>query len=340
MTKTLWRLIGGMGIMIAVLYIQLFISHSQVGEEVMNTTPDRHIQIVCPDDDIIPDVDTYFNRQFQAGAQAAAAQYNIFAEFIARPSFDETFLTEAVEKGIYADVDGIAFSSDDSLAVGRLLTLARANNCEMLLYESENNQESNIPLVGTNSYNVGIQAGLLALEAAGQTPCKAVLIMDKSSASGTTTYRNMKMQGIVGQFSNTAGAEIVETFTLDSDMFAAERVYNAVISSQKNFNTIICLHESSTPIIAQRLIDNGLVGKINLIGYGAQTQTLDYIGRGVVYGTICPDAYAVGYNVVRLMAERFGGVNVGDYAATDLFTITRDSLSSFYAMQEGEGNGS
>ena len=94
-------------------------------------------------------------------------------------------------------------------------------------------------------------------------------------------------------------------------------------------NQILCMEESITPGIAQSLVDNNQVGRIQLIGYGLTPQTVDYIRKGVIYGTVCPDAYEIGYESVRQLCRAMEGQQISDSISTDLYTLKLEDLKDW-----------
>ncbi|MDL2217362.1 substrate-binding domain-containing protein [Christensenellaceae bacterium OttesenSCG-928-M15] len=320
MTK--WISIGVAAVLLA-MFSQLILSRSINGLEAAPPGSQYHMQIIGSD------TDTFFYSQFTAGAKAAAADNNVFVEFVPVDRWDQGALYDNIRNAIYAGVDSVAFQSNDQNMTYELYEIASAHGVELMLYESENYQQASILAAGSNSYMIGTEAGELALRAAGESPCRAAVIVDRTEDGVTSTYHNMKIQGILEAFAAHPDAEIVETYSLSGSMLAGEYLSNVVLADAKNFNIIICLHEKTTSLLAQRLIDNNLLGSVQLVGYGALPQTLEYIERGVVFGTVCPDAYEVGYNTVALMYAKLNREQVNEYSSTRLFTITMETVREF-----------
>ncbi|MDL2235377.1 substrate-binding domain-containing protein [Christensenellaceae bacterium OttesenSCG-928-L17] len=328
MTK--WISIGVV-VVLFVMFSQLIVPQSINGLETAPPGSQYHMQIIGSD------TDTFFYSQFTAGAKAAADDYQVFVEFVYADRWDQSALHDNIQTAIFAGVNSVAFQSNDPDMTHALYEIASEHGVELMLYESENFQQASILAAGSNSYSIGTEAGKLALRAANGGPCRAAVIVDRTEDGVSSTYHNMKIQGILEAFAACPGAEIVETYSLSGNMLAGEYLSNVVLSDAGQFDTIICLHEKTTSLLAQRLIDNNLLSTVKLIGYGALPQTLDYIDRGVVFGTICPDAYEVGYNTVALMYAKLNREQVNEYSSTRLFTITAENVSEFaQALQSGD----
>lgn len=320
----------GVVTVLLVMFIQLFISRGMIDNLIVADNHKQHVQIVNNE------TDTYFYSRFVLGAEKAAQEHDMFVEFVDVDKWESDALRNTVTTAIYAGVSIVAFQSNDPETTVALYDEAQAQGVELILYESESFQQVSIPSVGTNSYTTGTAAGALALEAT-DGHCKALLIVDKAKNDVPSAYQNIKIQGVLEAFLQSEDADIVEIYVLDGSVLAGEYLVNTILKRQSDYNTIICLHEKTTPLMAQRLIDNKLVDSVALIGYGALPQTLEYIERDVIFGTVCPDAYEVGYNTALLMYAKLNNKKVSDYSSTRLFTITKENVKQFRSPLEKGG---
>jgi ribose transport system substrate-binding protein len=123
-------------------------------------------------------------------------------------------------------------------------------------------------------------------------------------------------------------------YALKQDTFETEKVASAIIDEMDDVDLIICLDERSTPGVAQVLVDNNKVGDIRIVGYGIMPQTLDYIERGVIYGTVSPNAYEIGYYTVMQLVKQIEGEQISDYKNTELYTITSENVDEYSTLIE------
>lgn len=281
-----------------------------------------HLQI------LVQNTDEYFWQYFKDGARNASDEMNVYTEFVPIDQKDGEVVKDAVEKGIYGGVSGIALKPADALGTREIAKEAKAKGIPLLIYENDSYNISDVPIVGSNSYTIGTMAGTMGATAIGNGK-KAVIIMNEAGEEGDISYRNLSIQGIAEAFSLKGNIEIEEIYTLKQNMFEAEKVTYSIISKHKDVNLIICLDEKSTPGVAQVLVDNNLVGDIKLVGYGSMPLTLDYVERGVIYGTVCPNAYEIGYYTVKQLAQELKGVQISDYKSTQLYTIDASNVADY-----------
>jgi ribose transport system substrate-binding protein len=232
--------------------------------------------------------------------------------------------------GVNSGVDGIALQAADSEQTSLMLEDAKDHGIAVLTYENDNYQVQNTPMVGTNSYSLGSLAGDMAVKATNGHANVAVIINNEGD-QGDLQYKNMLIQGLLDATSiYSIKIDAKESiYTINANMFEAEKITSSIIRNLDKFDVIICFDESSTPGIAQTLVDNNLVGDIQIIGYGITPQTLDYIERGVIYGTVCPNAREIGYNAVKQLVESLNGEQISDSVSTELYTIDKSNAEQF-----------
>lgn len=320
MLKGIFGTLIGMLLLISVMFAQLMVNlDNKTTEKEPIEKPDYHIQI------IIQNTDEYFWTLFQEGAKAAEKEFGAYVEFVTVSQRDTKSLQETVEMGVNAGVDAIALQAADSEETLSIIEAATKQGVVLLTYENYDFIIPNTPMVGSNSYSIGNIAGDMAVKASNGTGNVAVILNDSGEQSDEQ-YKNLIVQGILESFSRYSTIDIENIYTINSNMFEAEKIASSIISDSKKVDMIICLDERSTPGVAQVLVDNNMVGDIRLIGYGVTPLTLDYIDRGVIYGTVCPNAYDIGYNTVKQMTSSLNGEQISDYISTNLYTIDKNNL--------------
>ncbi|MBU5332184.1 MAG: substrate-binding domain-containing protein [Anaerocolumna aminovalerica] len=320
MLKGIFGTLIGMLLLIVVMFGQLMINvDNKTAEKEPVEKPDYHIQIV------IQNTDEYFWTLFQEGAKAAEKEFGTYVEFVRVPQRDTKYLQETVEMGANAGVDAIALQAADSEETIAIIEGATKQGIVLLTYENDNVIIPNTPMVGSNSYSIGNMAGDMAVEASGGSANVAVILNDSGEQSDEQ-YKNLIVQGILESFSQYSTINIEKIYTINADMFEAEKISSSIISESDKVDMIICLDERSTPGVAQVLVDSNMVGDVKLIGYGVAPQTLDYIDKGVIYGTVCPKAYDIGYYTVKQITSSLKGEQISDYISTDLFSINKNNM--------------
>lgn len=323
MLKGIFSILIGMLLVLLVMFGKLKTnSDLQTEEKETIKNSQYHLQL------IVQNTDEYFWTKFQEGAKAAEQELGVYIEFVEETQRNTTNLREAVEMGVNAGVDGIAFQAADSEQTVTIIEGAKEQGIAVVIFENDNFIIPNTSMVGTNSYSLGYSAGDMAVKAS-SGHAKVAVIINNSGDQGDEQYKNMIIEGILDSFTKYSTIDIKNIYTINADMFEAEKVAASIIADKSKVDFIICMDEKSTPGIAQILVDNNMVGDINLIGYGVMLQTLDYIERGVIYGVVCPNAYEIGYNTVKQLVEQLNGDQISDYISTELFTIDSNNVERY-----------
>jgi ribose transport system substrate-binding protein len=325
MLKGIYEVLIGMLIILLVMYGTLTInSENKTEEKVTVENPEYHLQL------IIQNTNENFWTSFKEGAKAAQEELGVYIEFVTLEQMNVENLREAVEIGVNAGVDAIAFQAADSEQTKIIIEEAKEQEVAILTYENDNFIISETPMVGTLSYSLGNYAGNMATQAT-DGKAKVAVVLNNAGNEGDEEYKNLIIQGILDSFSAYSTMEILDEdiYTIDADMFEAEKVASEIIEKEELPDLIICIDEKCTPGIAQILVDNNLVGDIKLVGYGITSQTLDYIEHGVIYGTVCPNSYEIGYYTVNQLVKTLGGEPISASISTGLYTIDKSNVKQY-----------
>jgi ribose transport system substrate-binding protein len=322
MLKWIFGVLIGLLLILSVMFGRLMVgSELKTEEQITTENPKYHLQL------IVQSNDEYFWTFFKEGAIAAEKDFGVYVELVSISQRDIDELRKAVEMGVNAGVDGIALQAADSEQTSKIVEEAKKQGISVVTYENDNYNIPNTPMVGTNSYSLGSIAGDMAVKAMKEHANVAVVI-NKSGNENDVQFKNTIIQAVKNSFSKYSTINISKIYTIDADLFEAEKVASSIIEDG-GINLILCFDERCTPGIAQVLVDNNMVGDIRLIGYGVMPYTLDYIKRGVIYGTVCPNAYEIGYTAVQQMAKSLDGDQISDYVSTKLNTINLENVDMY-----------
>lgn len=330
MKKIFISLIAALVVVCAMFYSLYDAGRTGGEEKVTDNRPRYHIQIVTKSS-----TNEHFWTEFKKGASDAGNKLNIYVEFVdvAQDSLETSVKT--FEKAINSKVDGIALKAEDIEKTSALVNSARKKNIAVLTFENDHYFLPDIPTVGSNSYDIGCREGKMGANACGGTGCAAIIV-NGSDEKESSQYKNLKLQGMMDAFSKYPDIKVQKVYTLESGMFETENLMSEILKQNSKINLILCTDERSTPGIAQVLVDKNRVGEVSVVGYGAMPQTLDYISHGVIYGSICPDSYHIGYDCVQQLSEMLGGGKVSDTLNTDLFSIDASNVEKYRVNSDGK----
>ncbi|NTV91551.1 MAG: substrate-binding domain-containing protein, partial [Clostridiales bacterium] len=111
-----------------------------------------------------------------------------------------------------------------------------------------------------------------------------------------------------------------------------------VLSSRPDLDFIVCTTSSDTESVAQRLIDLNKVG-YNVIGIGDSDTLLNYISKGVIYGTIAKDGEKMGYDSISALVELKKSGRISAYYQTDIRSITQQNIEQYLGSGQEQTDG-
>lgn len=306
-------------ILIAMLMNLYITFNTESNNPSSQSEPFYHFMIITRDNN-----DPFWVR-FKNGALDAGSLKNIFVEFVDISHKDPSLTANAIERAILSEVDGIALQPYDVEISSEAVAKAMESGIATLTFENDIYYIPNVPVVGSNSYEIGYRAGEMAAEAS-KGKAKIAIMVNESGAEEHKQYNNIKLQGLLDAISQYPEMTVEHIYTLDIKMFEVDKLTMSLLADNPEIDLIICNDGENTPGVAQVVIDTGRVGNVNIIGFGNMPQTMKYIEEGVLYGTITADSYAIGYNTVIQLAEMCDGKHINEVLNTNVYSFTADNI--------------
>lgn len=244
-----------------------------------------------------------FWKGFCKGAQRSADENGILLEFVDLDTRTTDEIVSLVKRGVYSGVDGIAFCPTDIALCSEAADLARENGTTVLIFESEENILPMTAGVNSDYHQVGTEQGSLLMEATGGVGNVAVIMDEKDMQEGEVLCNVEKMRGIVECFPDDGKLQIVDYYKVDIEMFQTEKVIRRVFEEHPEVDSLICTDAVITQTASEYIKNEGLEGRICLIGYGSLPETLEDIKNGIIYGSVYPDEEEMGYQVVQKLYD-------------------------------------
>lgn len=273
----------------------------------------HHIQVITHEKNSV------FYNNLKKGLEDASEHYSILVETICIDKNDKGSYVNTLEKAVLSNVEGIAVQSLDIDETNRICEDASKRSIKMMTYE--NGYSDNIvtvPFIGTNSYNKGAMLAKSLITYMGNNNSKVLVFTDKSLAS------SLCLQGMASMFANK---DLLQVCYLDGSGLDIVTKTKEEFCSKENENIkgIICTNDEFTQVIGQDIIDHNCVGAVSVVGYGNSDTINKMVSEGVVNGTVCPNAYEIGYEIVGQMYKKFNNGNANN-VSTSIYERSRADL--------------
>ena len=228
--------------------------------------------------------------------------------------------TAATQKRIVDDllakgVDGLAISPVDPANQTAMLDDA-AKQALVFTQDSDAPASKRECYVGTDNVAAGRQAGVLIKEALPQGGPIAIFV-------GKLDARNAqeRLQGIKEAIAGSK-IEILNVRTDDTDQVRAKANASEALVSHPDVAALVGLWNYNGPAILNAVRDAGKVGRVKIIAFDEDDETLTGVKSGAIVGTVVQQPYEFGYRSIAMMAQVLKGDRSGVPPSRQLFIPT------------------
>jgi ribose transport system substrate-binding protein len=213
--------------------------------------------------------------------------------------------TAAEQKRIIDDlvstnIDGIAISPVDPDNQTQLLN-DTAKKTLVITQDSDAPKSDRAMYIGTDNVAAGRQAGELIKEALPDGG-KIMLFVGKSDARNAAE----RAQGIREALKDSK-IEIIDTRTDDTDRARAKANAADTLVKYPDISALVGLWSYNGPAILNAVKDADKVGKVKIICFDEEEETLAGVKDGSIFATVVQQPFEFGYQSVILMSKYLGG---------------------------------
>jgi ribose transport system substrate-binding protein len=212
-------------------------------------------------------------------------------------------------------VDGIAISPVDP--INQLQMLNRAAQQSLVITQDSDAPNSNRACyIGTDNVAAGRQAGGLVKEALPQGGKIMVFVGTLDAANAQQRYQGLKeaLQG--------SNVQIIDVRTDNTDRVRAKSNAADTLVNQPDIAGMVGLWSYNGPAIVGAVRDAGKTGKVKIIAFDEEDETLNGIKDGSIFATVVQQPFEFGYQSMLLMAKVLDGDRSGIPASKQIFVPT------------------
>jgi ribose transport system substrate-binding protein len=193
------------------------------------------------------------------------------------------------------NVQGIAISPIDADNQGDLLDEIAANT-KLITHDSDAPKSKRLCYVGMDNYDAGKMCGELVKKA--MPDGGTVMIFVGRLGQDNAKLRN---QGVIDALKDSKW-KVLDTRTDGFDRAKAKQLAQDAMTANPDLGCMVGLFAYNPPICLDAIKDAGKLGKIKIVGFDENNDTLQGIKDGHVYGTVVQNPYKYGYESVRILA--------------------------------------
>ncbi|HEY3026529.1 MAG TPA: sugar-binding protein [Pyrinomonadaceae bacterium] len=223
-------------------------------------------------------------------------------------------------------VEGIAMSPVDPDNQTQLIN-DTAKRALVVTQDSDAPKSDRAFYVGTDNVAAGRQAGGLIKEALPQGG-KIMVFVGKLDARNAQE----RLQGIKETLQGS-NIEIIDVRTDDTDRVRAKSNVSDTIVRYPDVAALVGLWSYNGPAILNAVTDANKIGKVKIVAFDEEDETLAGVKQGAIYATVVQQPYEFGYQAIKLMDQYLKGdksvVPANKLVLVPTLIIKQDTVDAF-----------
>lgn len=275
-----------------------------------------------------------------AGAQAAAAEYNVELD-ISGPETEEDYETQnrMVAEAVDAGAEALVFSAIDYENNAAAIDAAAAAGVRIVAIDSNVDSAAVQTYIGTDNYAAGQMAAQAALDAVDGELTVGIVNYDISSANGQERER-----GARDLFEASGRAQVAARINTLAEAGRAQADTEELLRAHPDINVLLAFNEPTSVGAAAAVAAQELSDAVFLVGFDSNLATVEGLQNGSVDALIVQNPYAMGYlgveSAYRLLSGQGGSLAPTVDTATRIVDLenlfTMDSQKALFAFEQRE----
>ena len=275
-----------------------------------------------------------------AGAQAAAAEYNVELD-ISGPETEEDYETQnrMVAEAVDAGAEALVFSAIDYENNAAAIDAAAAAGVRIVAIDSNVDSAAVQTYIGTDNYAAGQMAAQAALDAVDGELTVGIVNYDISSANGQERER-----GARDLFEASGRAQVAARINTLAEAGRAQADTEELLRAHPDINVLLAFNEPTSVGAAAAVAAQDLSDAVFLVGFDSNLATVEGLQNGSVDALIVQNPYAMGYlgveSAYRLLSGQAGSPEATVDTSTRIVNrdnlFTMDSQKALFAFEQRE----
>jgi len=227
-------------------------------------------------------------QEAQAGLADSAKELGVKAEMLE---------LEAFQKAVAEKPSGILVSVARAEAFNSAIDAAVAQGIPVICLDADAPDSKRVLFIGTDNFRAGQESGRrMAQLLKGQGRIVIVSIPGQSNL-------DERVRGVNDALQKFPGIKVVETIDDKGDARNANDQIAKLEAGKEKLDGIICLEASGGSGAAEALHRLDLTGKIAIVAFDKDPETLDFVQSGAINETIAQKPYVMAYYGLKLLDD-------------------------------------
>ena len=261
------------------------------------------------------------------GAEKADAELpNVEVEFKINSEATAAGQQRIVDDLLAKGIDGIAISPVDPKNQTQMINRA-ASQALVFTQDSDAPASNRACYIGTDNEAAGHQAGKLVKEALPQGGQIMVFVGMLDAQNAQERYRGLQ-KALEG-----SNVKIIDIRTDDTDRVRAKSNAADSLVKYPEIAGMVGLWSYNGPAILSAVKEAGKAGKVKIIAFDEEDETLAGVKEGAIYATVVQQPFEFGYQSMVLLSKSIGGdkswIPPNKQKIVETLAIKKDGVEDF-----------
>lgn len=253
---------------------------------------------------IVKSTQSTFWKSVQAGANAAANEYNLHITFDG-PTTEEDWQTqnEMIAQAVEDGARVIVLSAIDYTESAPAVEHAIDRGADVIIIDSDVDSDRVAARIGTNNYAAGQQAGMALLNCADERIYVGIVGFDAHSENG-----DRREQGLLDTIAQDPRVEIVENIDVASQSDEVQAATRDLLTRHPQINALATFNEITTLGIGHAIAELERSDTVRAIGFDNNVVSVGMLETGEIDALVVQSPFSMGYlsleTAVQLVAGR------------------------------------
>lgn len=285
-----------------------------------------------------------------AGLNHAATEMGVKAEMVGPDGHDAQGEHDAFRRAIAQKPAGILVSVADTALIAPDIEAAMQAGIPVLTIDSDAPDSKRLFFVGTDNYNAGVLGGNVAAKLLNNKGNVVVFRLPNQ------TNQKDRLSGYQAAFSAHTEIKVSQIVDLQDQPDLSGFAYDTakkLLDSKANVNAFVCLESRSCGGVADAVNRAGMTGKVTIVAMDTDSETIDWMQKGVTSATIAQKPFTMAYYGAKLLGDLhlhkpsplinnwsdLATAPVPTFVDTGSFIVDKSSLASFLQANKSASGG-
>jgi ribose transport system substrate-binding protein len=236
-------------------------------------------------------------QEAEAGLADSARQMGIKADLTGPAAFSPDEELKAFQDAVSQKPSGILLSASNPDIFKAPIDAAIQQGIPVICVDADSPESRRIMFVGTDNFRAGQESGKRIGELLKARGNIAVITIPSQFNLAE------RLRGVDEVLKKFPGIKITKTIDDKGDAREAYDSVTNLIKSKDKPDGIVCLEASGGAGAADALYRVNLTGKISIVAFDKDPETLDWIDRGAIAATVVQKPYVMGYYGLKFLDD-------------------------------------